>query len=285
MAVRKRAVLELAHPNAAGLISVGESLAWRCLRTGTTSRGEFKSFTDDLERLADWLGRLRDRHTVAGRIDRHLLGYRLSNPNAGFHGLSGQCPAREECLGPQIRRARLPMAATIDELRLFLGRLPPKDEICALRAKVAARDMLLSLRRGMPNEKRLAQMNVQLQRISGHRRRRTGRDRRAIIAGRTSRAARLAQMKNVRIRASEAEIAKSLRGNWREEHLFAFAAGDGPVRRLRGALLAECDQQLEALLAACSPKRPVIRQESTPLAGRGMPRRCPGLSVRDVASI
>ena len=29
-------------------------------------------------------------------------------------------------------------------------------------------------------------------------------------------------MKNARIRASEEEIAKSLQGNWREEHLFAL---------------------------------------------------------------
>ena len=54
MAVRKRAVLELAHPNAAGLISVRRVTMWRCLRTRTTSRCG-NSSTDDLERLADWL--------------------------------------------------------------------------------------------------------------------------------------------------------------------------------------------------------------------------------------
>ena len=52
-------------------------------------------------------------------------------------------------------------------------------------------------------------------------------------------------MKNVRIRASEADIAKSLHGNWREEHLFALkqamALFDAYSERL-----AECDRQLES---------------------------------------
>ena len=52
-------------------------------------------------------------------------------------------------------------------------------------------------------------------------------------------------MKNARIRASEEEIAKSLQGNWREEHLFtlkqAMALDDN-----YGTLLTECDTKLES---------------------------------------
>ena len=66
-------------------------------------------------------------------------------------------------------------------------------------------------------------------------------------------------MKNARIRASVDEIAKSLHGNWRAEHLFALkqtlAAFD-----FIGTQLAECDheieQQLQSLQAhqAAQPK-------------------------------
>ena len=51
----------------------------------------------------------------------------------------------------------------------------------------------------------------------------------------------------MRIRASSDEIAKSLEGNWRAEHLFslrqALAAFD-----FIGTQLAECDRQIEAQL-------------------------------------
>ena len=57
----------------------------------------------------------------------------------------------------------------------------------------------------------------------------------------------LAALINVRIRASSDEIAKSLEGNWRAEHLFslrqALAAFD-----FIGTQLAECDRQIEAQL-------------------------------------
>ncbi len=42
---------------------------------------------------------------------------------------------------------------------------------------------------------------------------------------------RLAELKNERIQASQAELARSLEGNWREEQLFVLATGDFIRRR------------------------------------------------------
>ena len=56
-------------------------------------------------------------------------------------------------------------------------------------------------------------------------------------------------MKNVRIRASEADIEKSLRGNWRVEHLFALEQAVA-LFDAYGEQLAVCDRQLESMLAA-----------------------------------
>ena len=56
MAVRKKGVLELAHPNAAG-IDIGSASHYVAVppeRDDEPVR-EFKSFTEDMERLADWL--------------------------------------------------------------------------------------------------------------------------------------------------------------------------------------------------------------------------------------
>lgn len=71
-------------------------------------------------------------------------------------------------------------------------------------------------------QKALAQMNIQLSNVISDIAGETGQKIiRAILAGERD-GAKLAKMKNTRIRASEEEIAKSLRGNWREEHLFAL---------------------------------------------------------------
>lgn len=59
----------------------------------------------------------------------------------------------------------------------------------------------------------------------------------------------MAQLRNVRIRASEADIAKSLQGNWREEHRFALKQAVA-LYDAYGEQLADCDRQLETMLAA-----------------------------------
>ena len=59
----------------------------------------------------------------------------------------------------------------------------------------------------------------------------------------------LAKLKNVRIHASEDDIAKSLQGNWRAEHLFALKQALDAFD-FCGVQLAECDAQIEAQLHA-----------------------------------
>lgn len=55
-------------------------------------------------------------------------------------------------------------------------------------------------------------------------------------------------LKNVRIRASEADIEKTLRGNWRVEHLFALELAVA-LFDAYGERLTACDRQLESMLA------------------------------------
>ena len=54
-------------------------------------------------------------------------------------------------------------------------------------------------------------------------------------------------LRNVRVRASADEIAKSLQGNWRAEHLFALKQALGAFDFV-GTQLSECDQQIELQL-------------------------------------
>ncbi|KAG0008030.1 hypothetical protein BGZ81_004408, partial [Podila clonocystis] len=133
---------------------------------------------------------------------------------------------------------------------LLSGAFRPKEEICALRAMVRQREMLLKYQAQHVQhmQKALTQMNVQLSNVISDIVGETGQKIiRAILAGERD-GAKLAKLKHGRIHASEEEIAKSLKGNWRVEHLFALkqavALYDAYSEQLR-----ECDQQLEALLA------------------------------------
>jgi len=165
MARHKRAVLELAQPNAAG-IDIGSASHFVAVLVDRDDEPvrEFKSFTDDLNALADWLRRC-DVDTVAMESTGvywiplfELLesqGFTVYLVNARHvKNVSGR---KSDVLDCQWRQQLMSYG-------LLSGAFRPKDEICALRAVSRQRDMLLSYQaqHGQHMQKALAQMNVQL---------------------------------------------------------------------------------------------------------------------------
>ena len=69
-------------------------------------------------------------------------------------------------------------------------------------------------------QKALTQMNVKLQHVITNITGQTGMDIIEAIVGGERDPRKLAQLRNYRIKADEATIAKSLQGHWREEHIF-----------------------------------------------------------------
>jgi transposase len=132
---------------------------------------------------------------------------------------------------------------------LLRGAFRPADGVCALRALSRQREMLLKsqARHVQHMQKALTQMNVQLTNVISDVVGETGQKiLRAIVGGERDGQV-LAAMKNVRIRASKEEIAKSLQGNWRAEHLFALKQALA-LFDFYGNQLAECDREIEAQL-------------------------------------
>jgi transposase len=72
-------------------------------------------------------------------------------------------------------------------------------------------------------------------------------------------------MKNVRIRASIEDIAKSLQGNWRAEHLFALKQALDAFDFI-GTQLAECDARSSATATSA-------RHDGEPAKGKKRGRR------------
>jgi transposase len=140
------------------------------------------------------------------------------------------------------------------------------------------REMLLNYqaRHVQHMQKALTQMNIQLAQVISDVAGETGQKIiRAILAGERDGQA-LARLKNVRIRASEEDIAKALQGSWREEHLFALKQAVA-LYDAYAEQLSECDRQLEKMLAALSR---YAGQPSPPKRRGGRAKNAPRFDMR-----
>ena len=160
---------------------------------------------------------------------------------------------------------------------LLSGAFRPTEQVCVLRALWRQRGMLLRSqgRHVKHMQKALTQMNIQLANVISDVVGETGQKiLRAIVAGERDGQV-LGAMKNVRIQASVDDIAKSLQGNWRAEHLFtlkqALAAFD-----FIGTQVAECDREIELQLQCLAV------HDGVPAKGkrRGRARNAPKFDLR-----
>ena len=104
-------------------------------------------------------------------------------------------------------------------------------------------------------------MNVQLDNVVSDLMGKTGTAiLRRIVAGERD-PQQLAKLRNRRLRADEATVARSLHGNWREEHLLALAQALGHYDFL-GEQIDACDQMIEQALNGL----PSLSEETTQLA-------------------
>ena len=131
----------------------------------------------------------------------------------------------------------------------------PASRICALRALLRHRQNLV--RYGAAHvqhiQKALDQMNLPLHHVLSDISGVTGlRILDSILAGERD-PAKLAKLRDPRVRSSEGTIAKALTGNYRSEHLFTLRQALKMYRHYQ-RMIAGCDQQIEGLLEALPRK-------------------------------
>ncbi|WP_258875752.1 MULTISPECIES: IS110 family transposase [unclassified Paraburkholderia] len=160
---------------------------------------------------------------------------------------------------------------------LLRGAFRPADQVCVLRSLWRQRGMLLrsQSRHVQHMQKALTQMNVQPANVISDLVGVTGQKiLRAIVAGERDGHA-LAGMKDARIPASVEEIAKSLQGTWRAEHLFALRQAVDAFDFI-GTQLAEGDREIQRQLQRLQT------HEGEPARGkqRGRTRNAPKFDLR-----
>jgi transposase len=138
---------------------------------------------------------------------------------------------------------------------LLRGSFRPEDRICVLRSYMRHRDTLVTSAGSHINriQKTLTQMNVQIHKVISDMTGKTGmRILRAILDGERD-PIKLAQLKDYRIKSSCETIAKSLEGDWREEHLFALRQ-DFELYEIYREKMKLCDEQILAYLETFESK-------------------------------
>ena len=281
MAMRVRNELTIQNPNAAG-IDIGGSSHFVAVpqdRSDTPVR-EFGCYTQDLYELAAWL--LLCGITIVALESTGVYWvpvYEVLEANGievmlvNAHGIKNVSGRKSDVLDCQWLQQLLSFG-------LLSAAFRPSAEVCALRTIWRQRDTLLQGQACCVQrmQKALTLMNIQLTNtitdITGT----TGLAIiRAIVAG-IRNPQELAKLRNYRIHASEAEIAKSLEGTWKEEHLFCLAQALELYDTYR-QLIAKADTKLESLIA------PLRRQGADAAKAAKSKKRggknAPGFDVRD----
>jgi transposase len=245
-----RAGLSLTHPNAAG-IDIGSASHYVAVPPDRDDEPvrEFPSFTADLQRVADWLdGCGVDTVAMESTGVYWIPLYELLDER-GFTVLLVNARQVKNVSGRKSDVLDCQWLQQLMSYGLLRGAFRPAGGVCALRSLSRQREMLLKsqARHVQHMQKALTQMNIQLANVISDVVGETGQKiLRAIVAGQREPRA-LAAMKNVRIHASTEEIAKSLHGNWRAEHLFALKQALA-LFDFYATQLAECDREIEQQL-------------------------------------
>ena len=222
---RRGPKLEVTNPNAAG-IDIGSASHYVAVPADRDDQPvrEFKSFTVDVHKLADWLDACGVDTVAMESTGVYWIPVYEILERRGFTVLLVNARHVKNVAGRKSDVLDCQWLQQLHSYGLLRGAFRPADQVCVLRSLSRQRAMLLRLqaRHIQHMQKALVQMNIQLANVISDVVGETGQKiLRAIVAGERDPYA-LAGMKNVRIKASEEEIAQSLRGNWRDEHVFAL---------------------------------------------------------------
>lgn len=213
------------HLNAAG-IDIGSESHWVAVPEDRDEKPvrEFRSFTQDLYALADWLVACGIETVAMESTGVYWIPLYEILETRGFEVLLVNA---RHVKGVPGRKSDILDCQWIQQLHTFgllRGSFRPDAPIAALRSLVRHRDQLVEAAASYVQrmQKALVLMNLPLHNVISDVTGATGiailRD---IVAGETDPAV-LARHRHPRCKASEEEIAASLTGHYREEHLFVL---------------------------------------------------------------
>ncbi len=210
---------------------------------------EFEAFTADLYRLAHWLTECGVQTVVMESTGVYWIPLFEVLEERGFQVMLVDPRRMKNVPGRKTDVVDCQWLQQLHTYGLLSGALRPDAEIRRLRSYLRQRTMLVEYASHhiQHMHKALTQMNVKLQHVIRDITGKTGMDIIEAIADGEGDPRKLARLRDHRIKADEATIARSLQGHWQEEHIFELSQAVELYRVYQGKI-AECDREIEAQL-------------------------------------
>lgn len=260
--------LPVIRPDAAGIdvganelyVAVPQDRAPQPVRT-------FATFTQDLHALADWLQACGVRTVAMEATGVYWIPIFQILEARGLEVLLVNARAVKNVAGRKSDVSDCQWLQYLHAVGLLRGSFRPPSEVCAVRSLLRHRDALVSHAAAhiQHMQKALTQMNVQLHHVLADL---TGKSGlailEAILKGERD-PQQLAKLRDPRVKASEATVAKALQGDWRPEHLFTLRQALAAYRHYQ-QLIGECDAEIMRLLQemAAAPEETALPPAADP---------------------
>lgn len=206
---------------------------------------EFSTFTDDLERLTDWLISCGITTVAMESTGVYWIPVFEILESRGLEVKLVNARHVKNVPGRKTDVLDCQWLQQLHTYGLLRGAFRPAEQVCALRAYVRQRATLVrvSASHTQHMQKALTQMNLQLHNVVSDITGVTGmRIIKAILAGERN-PKTLAAFRDKRCKNDEKTIARSLHGNYRPEHLFSLKQAV-ELYEFYLAKIADCDRQI-----------------------------------------
>jgi len=211
--------------DAAGL-DIGAFEIYACVPEGRDKKNVqiYKTFTADLNDLADWLGQCGIKTVAMESTGVYWIPIYEILDNRGFDVNLINARQIKNVPGKKTDIIDCQWIQQLHTYGLLSSSFRPEEDMCALRSLVRQREMLVKYRSFHIQhiQKNMEMMNIKLCSVLKDITGKTGMNIiRAIVNGERD-TVKLAQFRDPRCFSSEDEIAKSLEGNYKSEHLFGL---------------------------------------------------------------
>ena len=247
----------------------------------------FRTFTDDLHRLADWFAGCGIKTVVMESTGVYWIPVFEILEQRGFEVMVVNARDAKHVPGRKTDVSDAQWLQRLHEYGLLRASFRPQAEMAGLRAYLRQRERLLDYAAAhiQHMQKALMQMNLQLHHVVSDITGVTGMAIiRAIVAGERDPNV-LASHRDRRCHASVETMCQALVGNYREEHVFALTQAL-ELYDVYQTKVTACDKQIEAILKrlkqnAAPPATKLLpaRRTDTPAQCAGV--RCPRGPARD----
>jgi transposase len=241
----------------------------------------FRTFTDDLHRLADWFAQCGIRTIVMESTGVYWIPVFEILEQRGFEVMVVNARNAKHVPGRKTDVSDAQWLQRLHEYGLLRASFRPEAEIAGLRTYLRQRERLLDYAAAhiQHMQKALIQMNLQLHHVVSDITGVTGMTIiRAIVAGERDPNV-LASHRDRRCHASVEMVCQALVGNYREEHVFALTQAL-ELYEVYQTKVAACDEQIEAILKRLKKNAPPPASKLLPVRQRTHQPNAPAFDAR-----